>query len=87
ASVSSATGFAPFELNYGYMPSMIAELRAQEEPPKGLRDFALQALQNLADAHDAIIEARVFQRHYANARRREEPSIDEGSLVYLSTKN
>ncbi|KAL1684629.1 hypothetical protein GGG16DRAFT_31781, partial [Schizophyllum commune] len=87
ASVSSATGFAPFELNYGYMPSMIAEMRSQDAPPKGLRDFALTALQNLADAHNAVLEARVFQRHYANERRREEPIIKKDSLVYLSTKN
>ncbi|KAI5887787.1 uncharacterized protein SCHCODRAFT_02480392, partial [Schizophyllum commune H4-8] len=85
ASISSATGFAPFELNYGYMPSMIQELREAQAAPKGLREFALTALQNIADAHDAIIEARVFQKHYADVRRREEPSIGEGSFVYLST--
>src|SRR6202023_1697852 len=39
------------------------------------------------DAHDAIIEARVFQTNRTNARRQREPEIMEGLLVYLSTKN
>ncbi|TFK59232.1 hypothetical protein BDN72DRAFT_736976, partial [Pluteus cervinus] len=53
----------------------------------GLKDFAAQALLNLADAHDAIIEARVFQTKNANARRSEERPLMVGSLVYLSTRN
>ncbi|KAG6893990.1 hypothetical protein C0992_007953, partial [Termitomyces sp. T32_za158] len=45
------------------------------------------ALTNLANAHDAIIEAHVFQTRHANNRRGDELAIDKGSLVYLSTKN
>lgn len=52
-----------------------------------VKAFALTALQNLADAHDSIIEARVYQTRDANAKRRHEPTIKTGSLVYLSTKN
>jgi hypothetical protein len=44
-------------------------------------------LQNVASAHDAIIASRVFQTHQANARRRDEPKIEVGSKVYLSTAN
>jgi hypothetical protein len=66
---------------------MIREIRADEVIPKGIKAFATQALQNLAEAHDAIIESRVFQTHSANARRREEPTISHGDLVFLSTKN
>jgi hypothetical protein len=87
ASISGTTKYAPFELNGGYMPSMIREIRADEVIPKGIKAFATQALQNLAEAHDAIIESRVFQTHSANARRREEPTISHGDLVFLSTKN
>ena len=87
ASVAETTKFAPFELNGGYMPSMIKEIRSDETIPKGIRQFAETALQNLADAHDAIIEAHVFQTNRMNARRQREPEIMEGSLVYLSTKN
>ena len=87
ASVSGTMGYAPFELNGGHMPSMIKEIRSDEAIPKGIKDFASQALQNLADAHDAIIETRVFQTKNANKQRSEEPGIKAGDLVYVSTKN
>lgn len=86
-SVSSATGFAPFELNGGYLPTMIKESRLDSPIPKGVRAFAEQALVNLAEAHDAIIEARVFQTLNANRKRGEDPVLGAGDLVYLSTKN
>ncbi|TFK48863.1 hypothetical protein OE88DRAFT_1595183, partial [Heliocybe sulcata] len=53
----------------------------------GVRQFAEQALFNLAKAHDAIIESRVVQTHYANKKRRPEDPIPVGALVYLSTEN
>ncbi|KXN92879.1 hypothetical protein AN958_07172 [Leucoagaricus sp. SymC.cos] len=61
SSISTSTGYAPFELNGGYMPSMIKEVRSDNSPPQGIKKFADAALANLAAAHDAIIEARVFQ--------------------------
>ena len=87
ASIAEMTRFAPFELNGGYMPSMIKELRSDELIPAGIRSFTEKALQNLADAHDAIIEARVFQTRRANAHRTADPEIRDGTLVYLSMKN
>ncbi|KAG6874968.1 hypothetical protein C0992_005749 [Termitomyces sp. T32_za158] len=57
ASVSETTRYAPFELNGGYMPSMIREIRSDDVLHKGVKDFALQALENLASTHDAIIAA------------------------------
>ncbi|KAG6859683.1 hypothetical protein C0993_003595, partial [Termitomyces sp. T159_Od127] len=50
-------------------------------------DFVQTALTNLANAHDAIIEARIFQTRHANNRWGDELAIDKGGLVYLSTKN
>jgi hypothetical protein len=87
SSVSSTTGYAPFELNHGYTPKMLQELRNPEALNAGVQSFAKQALANIATAHDAIIEARTFQTFYANKRRGEEPEIKKGDLVYLSTKN
>ena len=87
ASVSKTTRYVPFELNGGYMPSMLKEIRNNEGIIKGIKEFALSALTNLADVHDAIIEARTFQRERANKCRRQEPAIAIGNLVYLSTKN
>jgi hypothetical protein len=59
----------------------------QNKVPRGVRDFAERALLNLAEAHNAIIQARVFQTVQANKHRREDLMIKAGSLVYLSTKN
>ncbi|SJL16308.1 uncharacterized protein ARMOST_19828 [Armillaria ostoyae] len=86
-SVSQTTRYAPFELNGGYLPSMIREYRLQEGAPPGIHKFAMQALANLAEAHNAIIEARVFQMHYVNKKRSNNPSLSKGDLVYLLTKN
>ncbi|KAI0069685.1 hypothetical protein K474DRAFT_1572047, partial [Panus rudis PR-1116 ss-1] len=83
---SASTGYAPFELNYGYMPRTMTLAHTTEALP-GLRDFADRARQNLMDAHDAIIASRVFQTTQANRRRSDHPSIEVGTLVYLSTKN
>jgi hypothetical protein len=87
ASISETTKYTPFELNGGYMPSMIREIRLDNVIPKGIQSFAAQALQNLADAHDAIIEAHVFQTRQENFQRQKDPELKMGSLVYLSTKN
>jgi len=87
SSVSGMTGYAPFELNGAYMPSMIKEIRSDEVFAHGVKTFALEALQNVADAHDAIIETRVFQAENANKKRRDEPTITIGDLVFLSTAN
>ena len=38
-------------------------------------------------AHNAIIEAHIFQMHNANQCRSASPDIQKDMLVYLSTKN
>ena len=87
SSISGTTGYAPFELAGGYMPSMIKEIRNDQSFAQGVKSFANTALMSLADAHDAIIEARTFQTERSNKRRRDEPKIAVGDSVYLSTKN
>jgi hypothetical protein len=87
ASVSGTTKYTPFELNSGHMPSMICEIHSDNIIPKGIKEFAKQALQNLADAHDTIIGARVFQTHHINNCRTNELKIAKGDLVFLFMKN
>ena len=86
-SMSETTQYALFKLNMGYMPLMIKEIQKSDIMVKGIRSFAADALQNLAAAHDVIIEARVIQTHIANKKCMEEPTYAPGDLVYLSTKN
>jgi hypothetical protein len=85
STISSTTEFAPFELNYGWMPTITTELK--ETQYMGIREFAEKALWNLSAAHDAILTHRVFQTQQANKHRREDPPIKVGDLVYLSTED
>ena len=87
SAVNATTNFAPFEVNYGWLPTMFPEVDLSETHFKGVRQFAEQALQNIDAVHDAIIANRVFQTYHANKRRREDPVLKEGDLVYLSTAN
>jgi hypothetical protein len=83
-SMSETTKYTPFKLSGGYMPSMIKEICTNQAIPKGIRTFAEQALQNLADTHNMIIKLHVFQTSQANKCRGMEPT---GDIVYLSMKN
>ena len=86
-NISSSTGFAPFELNYGYIPTFISGISPTDSAKPGIKRFVNQAISNLEAAHDAIIESRVTQTHQANKRRKPEGAISKGDKVYLSTEN
>jgi hypothetical protein len=60
SSVSATTGFAPFELNHGYVP-MVGQHISTDTKYTGVKQSAQQVLWNLMAAHDAIIENRVMQ--------------------------
>ena len=54
---------------------------------KGVKQFTQQAVWNLMDAHDAILEHRIGQTHYSNNCRQPSITYQINDLVYLSTKN
>ena len=87
SSINASTGYAPFFLNGGHIPSMIRDLGNLGVGVPGVAEFAKKALLHLMDAHDALIEALEFQAVYANRHRMKEPLIKDGDMVYLSTKN
>ena len=86
SSVNATTGYAPFKLNYGYMPRSGQHI-STNTAFKGVKQFAQQALWNLIDAHDVILEHRVMQTHYSNKHQRPGVIYHENDMVYLSTKN
>ena len=86
SSVNATTGYAPFELNYGYMPRTGQHI-STDTTFKGVKQFAQQAVWNLMDVHDAILEHRIEQTHYSNKRRQPGVKYQIDDLVYLSTKN
>jgi hypothetical protein len=87
SSINGSTRYSPFFLNYGYSPSILKELPMFHESAPGVTEFAYHALLHLFDAHDSIIESRVFQTFYANRRRSPDLVLEVGDRVYLSTKN
>jgi hypothetical protein len=88
SSVNKSTGYTPFDLTFGYVPTLRGLLDKIPEVAKpGVREFTRRARQNLMDAHDSIIAARVRQTFHANKRRREEPMYNPGDRVWLSTEN
>ena len=86
SSINATTGYAPFELNYGYMPQPGQHILTNTTF-KGVKQFAQQALQNLIDAHDTILEHRIGQTHYSNKHRQPGVKYQINDLVYLLTKN
>ena len=59
SSINTITGYAPFELNYGYMPQSGQHI-SLNTTFKGVKQFAQQALWCLIDMHDMILEHRVI---------------------------
>ena len=44
SSAGDATKLAPFEINCGYMPTMMREVKASKRIPPGIRTFAQNTL-------------------------------------------
>ena len=85
SSVNAASGFSPFDLNYGYRPILHAPTLISEFA--GVRDFVRQAHDNLQVAHDHLLTARVRQTEQANKKRSVAPVYSVGGKVYLSTRD
>src|ERR1700723_484051 len=78
SNISSSTGFAPFELNYGYLSTLISGIIPTENAKPGVHKFINQAINNLEEAHDVIIESAVMQTIHANKCRRADTPFDIG---------
>jgi hypothetical protein len=86
SSVSASTGFAPFELTYGYLPRIIQSVG--ESLFSGVQDFADNVRDMVIRAHNAIIASRVNQTHQANQwQQGDDPLLEVGRKAYLSTEN
>lgn len=85
SSVNKLSGFAPFELTYGYLPRMIQTVEQSEFP--GVQTFAEQTVKNFTATRDALIENQTRQAFQANAHCCADSPYKEGDKVYLSTVN
>ena len=87
SAISNSSGFAPFELNYGYIPNVNPGFNLAPSTVPGVKYFITCALQNLANVHDTIIESHVQQTYHTNRRRGEDDHFVAGDLVYVSTSD
>ena len=86
SSVSATTGFAPFELNQGYMPQ-IRMPTSFDTTFKDVKQFTLQAKWDLMAAHDVIITNCIQQMFHANKKHHASDLYHVGDHMYLSTQN
>ena len=86
SSVNATTGYTPFELNHGYMLHSGQHI-STDMTFKGLKQFSQQAVWNLLDVHDMILEHRIEQMHYSNKCHKPGVEYQINDLVYLLTKN
>ena len=62
SSINATKGYTPFKLNYGFMPRSGQHI-STDTTFKGVKQFAQQAVWNLLDVHNAILEHRIEQMH------------------------
>ena len=66
SAIGSSSGFAPFKLNYGYIPIVNLGIIPKLSSLPRVKHFVACMIANLANAHDAIIESQVCQTHHTN---------------------
>jgi hypothetical protein len=89
-SINASTGFTPFQLCLGCSPPIIPPIMPDTlDPPKNAEIDAKQIVSQIAldveEAKDNLLQAKIFQAHYANRNCAEEPKYAVGDKVMLST--
>jgi hypothetical protein len=86
AARSEVTGYAPFFLNYGRIPSTFVWNSPTKDKFPGVHALAIKLKNAVIDAHNSIIAHWVKETRAANRRRIPSP-FRSGDLVYISTRN
>ena len=92
-SVNASTGFSNFQIRLGHSPRLIPPLVPQTSHPTlsdteealHARDLIVQIHTDVVEAKDNLLQAKVFQTHYANFNRSPEIPFQLGDKVMLST--
>jgi len=86
-SINPSTGFSPFFLNQGFHPLVPTSLvKPIVTPAPAVADFIQQQSSALAQAQDAIAQAQLQQKQYADRSRQPVP-FAVGDMVLLSTEH
>jgi hypothetical protein len=88
-SVNASTGFSPFQLRLSRSPCIIPPLvldTLDTGTPTGIdaKMIISQISLDVEEAKDNLLQAKVFQSHYANQHHGKEPNYDIGNRVMLS---
>ena len=92
-SVNASTGFSNFQIRLGRSPRLIPPIvpqtsrSAPSETEETLCtwDLIVQLHTDVVEAKDNLLQAKVFQTHYANLNRLAEIPFQIGDKVMLST--
>jgi hypothetical protein len=92
-TVNASTGFSGFQLHLGHSPRLIPPI-VPTNLPDNLRSAASNAEDvasliqtDVMEAQDNLLQAKIFQEHYANSNRGEEFVYQVNDEVMLSTFN
>jgi hypothetical protein len=92
-SINASTRFSNFQLHLGRSPRLIPPI-VPSELPDDLRSAAVrteelitQIRTDVMEAQDNLLQAKIFQEHFANTNRGEEFIYQVGDMVMLSTFN
>jgi hypothetical protein len=83
---SKAMGFAPFEVNYGWMPRIICGVDFNMPRPV-VKQFVQDIANMLDKTFDRLLTQRTRQATKANRHRRDGQDFKEGDLVLPSMEN
>ena len=91
-SVNASTGFSNFQVRLGRSPRLIPPIVPDVFPPSADNDakhdvvkMISQIETDVAEAKDNLLQAKVFQSHYANLNRSPDNPFKIGDKVMLST--
>ncbi|GAA5993974.1 hypothetical protein JCM11641_002722 [Rhodosporidiobolus odoratus] len=87
SSISASTGYAPFELIHGYLPSPLPNHATTFSILPSATDYYEELLAAQECAHDALIAARTRQAIQTNKHRSPPPTYQVGDTVFLSLQN
>ena len=91
--VNASTGFSKFQICFGHSPHLIplivpanlVPLSSNETHAAQAQMLISQIGTNVAEAKDNLLQAKVFQAHYANLNRSSDIPFEVGNKVMLST--
>ena len=88
-TVNRSTGYSPFQLKYGRSPRVIHPLVDMPLRPSrehiSAREVITKLTQDVADAKDNLMVAKISQLYHANKNRRDDLEYEIGNSVMLST--